>query len=296
VLDRIREALIARTTRFLDEPVGHYEQNHPNDVELLHGVLRKGDVVLVEGDQRISLIIQFLTHSPWSHAALYVGDELIRNEGPLRDLALEHFGDEAEHLVVEALMDGVVASPLSKYTEHNLRVCRPHRLRSADLDYVVAQAVASIGLRYDLRNVVELALYLLGLTLVPARFRRRALRFGSGSSGEVICSSLLGRLFAEVGFPVLPSVTHPKAPGEPNRQRNLLFSAWSRRRARRASVYRRRHPTLLMPRDFDVSPFFEVVKWNVVAQRGFDYARIKWEDDEVDALAASQAEEKPEDS
>jgi hypothetical protein len=294
VRNRIREALIARTTRFLDQPVGHYEQNHPNDVELLHGVLRKGDVVLVEGDQRISLIIQFLTHSPWSHAALYVGDELIRHDGPLRDLALEHFGEDAGHLVVEALMDGVVASPLSKYTEHNLRLCRPHRLRAPDLQYVVDQAVASIGLRYDLRNVVELAVYLLGLTLVPARFRRRALRFGSGSSGEVICSSLLGRLFAEVGFPVLPSVSHPKAPGGTEHRRNPLLSAWSRRRARRASVYRRRHPTLLMPRDFDISPFFEVVKWNVVAQRGFDYARIEWEEDETDAPAAATKEEKPE--
>ncbi len=294
MLERLREALIARTTRFLDEPMGHYEQYHPNDVDLLEGVLRKGDVVLVEGDQRISLIIQFLTHSPWSHAALYVGDELIRHEGPLRDLALEHFGDDARHLVVEALTDGVVASPLSKYTNHNLRICRPHRLRSADLDRVVSQAVASIGLRYDLRNVVELAIYLIGLTLLPARFRRRVLRFGSGSSGEVICSSLIGRLFREVGFPVLPSVTHPKAPGEPERQRNRWLKAWSKRRARRQSVYRRRHPTLLMPRDFDVSPFFEVVKWNVVAQRGFDYARIEWEED--DELEANAEEEKPESS
>ena len=44
-----------------------------------------------------------------------------------------------------------------------------------------------------------------------------------------------------------------------------------------AGIYRRRHPTLLMPRDFDLSPYFEVVKFNVVAGRGFDYARIAWE-------------------
>lgn len=296
MLDRLREALIARTTRFLDEPVGHYEQYHPNDMELLQGVVRKGDVVLVEGDQRISRIIQFLTHSPWSHVALYVGDELIRHEGPLRDLALEHFGDDAHHLVVEALTDGVVASPLSKYIDHNLRLCRPHRLRSADLDRVVSEAVASIGLRYDLRNVIELAVYLVGLTLLPARFRSRALRFGSGSSGEVICSSLIGRLFREVGFPVLPSVSHAKAPGAPERHRNPLLRAWAQHRARRQSVYRRRHPTLLMPRDFDISPFFEVVKWNVVAQRGFDYARIEWVEDEEAMLETNPEEEKLEDS
>lgn len=278
--DRIREALIARITRFLDQPAGHYEQTHPNDPALLHGSIRKGDVLLVEGHQRVSLMIKFLTHSSWSHAALYVGDELIRIGGPLRDLALEHFGDEAEHIVVEALMDGVVASPLSKYLDHNLRICRPHKLRASHLQHVVDQAVASIGLRYDLRNVTELALYLAGVSLLPARYRRKALRFGSGSSGQVICTSLLGRLFQDVGFPVLPSISHPREPGLPEPQRRSLLAVLTRRPAPFEGVYRRRHPTLLMPRDFDQSPFFQIVKFNVVEQRGFDYERIEWVEEE----------------
>jgi hypothetical protein len=38
-----------------------------------------------------------------------------------------------------------------------------------------------------------------------------------------------------------------------------------------------RHPTLLTPADFDLSPYFEVVKFNVIADGDFDYRRIRWE-------------------
>lgn len=273
----LREWLTARLIHFLNQPVGHYEQHHPNDLALLARHIRRGDVLLVEGHQRVSAIIKYLTHSSWSHAALYVGDELLRRGGPLRELAIEHFGEEAESLVVEALTEGVVASPLSKYIDHNVRVCRPHRLRPAHRSRVIDGAVASIGLRYDLQNVTQLALYLARVSLLPVRYRRRALRFGSGSGGLVICTSLLGRLFQDVGFPVLPSVAHRAAPGEP--QKPDLMARLGLRSEPYAAVYRRRHPTLLMPRDFDLSPFFEVVKFNVVAERTFDYERIEWEED-----------------
>jgi hypothetical protein len=46
-------------------------------------------------------------------------------------------------------------------------------------------------------------------------------------------------------------------------------------------LYRRRHSTVLTPRDFDLSPFFHVVKFNVVPQRGFDYSRIEWASDSI---------------
>ncbi len=39
----------------------------------LRSVIEPGDVLLVEGNNRISGIIKYLTQSTWSHAALYVG-------------------------------------------------------------------------------------------------------------------------------------------------------------------------------------------------------------------------------
>jgi hypothetical protein len=42
-----------------------------------------------------------------------------------------------------------------------------------------------------------------------------------------------------------------------------------------------RHPTLLTPRDFDLSPYFDVIKFNQLAEGGFDYRNIRWICDEA---------------
>ena len=42
-------------------------------------------------------------------------------------------------------------------------------------------------------------------------------------------------------------------------------------------LFRMRHPTLLTPRDFDLSPYFEIVKFNALAEGHFDYQKIHWE-------------------
>jgi hypothetical protein len=286
----LREWITQRVIRFLNEPVGHYEQHHPTDLDALKRHIRKGDVLLVDGDLRVSVLIKYLTHSPWSHAGLYVGDELLRRGGALRALAEEHFGFEAQHIVVEAVMDGVVASPLSKYADHNLRMCRPLGLLPKHLERILDGAIEAIGWRYDLRNVIDLAIHLGRAALLPPRHRRRALRFGSGAARSVICTSLLGQLFADIGFPVLPQVSYPDAPGgSPRPSRRALLSVWSHRDSERDSRYAGRHPTLLMPRDFDLSPFFQVVK--VGAPEVLDYERIAWEEDDEEPRRAARLED-----
>ena len=200
----IRNWITARIARFLNRNLSHYEQRGRNDFEGLKSCIHKGDVLLVEGDQRISAVIKYLTQSSWSHAALYVGDEIVRRGGQMAELAHQHFGDEARHLVVEALFEGVVVSPLTRYVDYNVRLCRPHRLRPAHLKIILDEAVAAIGWHYDVRNVLDQALHLLMVSLMPGRYRSKAQRLGSGAATEVICTSLLGQLFAKVGFPVLP--------------------------------------------------------------------------------------------
>src|SRR5690606_3353868 len=92
-------------------------------------------------------------------------------------------------------------------------ICRPHGLRAPDVARLMDEAVATIGWRYDLRNVLDLARYLIPVRIVPERLRTEALHFGSGEPPEVICSSLIARLFSHVRFPILP--TQVLAPPEP---------------------------------------------------------------------------------
>ncbi len=286
----MRHWLKDRLVDFLNHPVSHYERRGENDVASLVRHIRKGDVLLVEGDQRISQVIKLLTHSTWSHSALYIGDELLQRGGELRERALEAWGEQARHMIVEALIDGVVAEPIGKYAHLNLRICRPHRLRPEHLKTVLDDSVAAIGWRYDLRNVVDLAKYFVSVSAIPTRLRRERSRMGSGIQTEVICSSLIGQIFQRVGFPVAPTIIFPQEAPETSPARSGMMRRFFLRRGfEPRGIFHRRHPTLLTPRDFDLSPYFESLKFNVIADGAFDYELIQWaEEDEAAHLLAVQ--------
>jgi hypothetical protein len=78
----LRQRITERILRFLNEPRPGHARRGWNDAAALRRHLRKGDVVLVAGDNRVSAIIRYLTQSAWSHAALYIGDEILRRGGP----------------------------------------------------------------------------------------------------------------------------------------------------------------------------------------------------------------------
>ena len=276
----VRTWITARLANFLNQPVSYYERRVWNDFEGLKRQIRKGDVLLVKGDLRVSSVIKYLTQSSWSHAAVYIGDELLKRGGEPRERALEAFGDEAQHLIVEALFEGVVVAPLIKYVDSNVRLCRPHRLRPEHLELILDDAIAAIGWQYDVRNILDLAWHLVLVSLFPSRYRRDVQRLGSGAATEVICTSLLGRLFNKVGFPVLPSVTYPDGVDPRRAPVRRARLEWLRRtRSPDVGVFRQLHHTLLTPRDFDLSPYFDIVKFNVIEQSGFDYQRIEWAKD-----------------
>jgi hypothetical protein len=43
-------------------------------------------------------------------------------------------------------------------------------------------------------------------------------------------------------------------------------------------LLRARHPTLAVPRDFDLSPYFDIVKFNARDMAAFDYRQLEWEE------------------
>ncbi|HJV49367.1 MAG TPA: YiiX/YebB-like N1pC/P60 family cysteine hydrolase [Geothrix sp.] len=236
----LHDALNRGLVRYLTTELPTYQRRVPNDLDRMRAELRPGDVVLVEGKSRISRIIMTLTQSSWSHAGMYIGDALLRWGGPHAEASLREFGAEAAHLVLESDMaEGVRVKPVAWYGDYNLRICRPKSLGAAELEKVVAEMLRHLGLRYDRRNIFDLGRYLTPFNLLPVRWRRRPLYLGSSSSREVICSALIAKAFYQVGFPVQPIVAAQGA-------------------GRRTVIAR--HPSYIMPRDFDLSANFEVLK------------------------------------
>jgi hypothetical protein len=265
-----------RLAHWLSQPVRRYERTCWNDLDALRRHIRKGDVLLCEGDLRISAIIRYLTQSPWSHATLYVGDELLLLGGETAEAARVQFGDQAGELLIDALPEGVIATPLAHYADYNIRLCRPH-LELDDLKHVVDGGIAALGWHYDVRNLVDLARYYLPAELVPARLRPQRTRLGSGARAAVICTSLIGSLFDRVGYPIQPIVA-PPPPVAPEPATSLWMRWWRSARSRHRGVFHRRHPTLLAPCDFDRSPYFDIVKFNALRDADFDYRAIQWAD------------------
>jgi len=207
---------------------------------------RPGDVLLVEGKGRISGSIKYLTQSTWSHSALYVG--------PIAGAAT----DGEPHVLIEANIDeGVVSAPLSKYLHCQTRICRPVGLSGADCAKVCHYAIERIGLGYDFKNVVDLMRYLFPWPVAP-RWRRRTIALGSGDASRIICSSLIAQAFDAVRYPILPKITHVES------------------QTARREIAETRHSSLYAPRDFDISPYFMVVKPTLA--RGFNYKDMHWAD------------------
>jgi hypothetical protein len=266
--------------RLLTKPLKSYDLRVPNNIPQLKKTLRPGDVVLVEGDQRVSQVIRYLTQSSWSHSALYVGDELLKPKYGHAEALTKRFGSEARYLLVEAVNgEGVVASPLRKYEKFNIRVCRP-QLRREDVELVLADVIGHLGDQYDVRHVYHLARFFFPVSIVPRRWRKAALHLGSGREREVICSSMIAKAFARVGYPVQPmTVSIEEGNGH---ARPWYMRLFSRNGHRPTAHFRSRDAALITPRDFDLSSYFEIVKFNHLADPHFSYRDIVWEADTAD--------------
>ncbi|PCH83968.1 MAG: lipo-like protein [Piscirickettsiaceae bacterium] len=240
LLDKIGRWIAAR----LHAPSSGYEPFTASDPKTLNECLQPGDILLVEGNQKISAAIKYLTQSTWSHAALFVGDKV------------HEFTPEGErHRLIEVnLGQGCVSVPLSKYENFNTRICRPVGLTKEDRKTVVTYMVDRIGLKYDLKNILDLMRYLLPTPPIPNQYRRKMLVLGSGDPTRAICSTLIAEAFQSIKYPILPTFTDDVEVD----QRTLQL----------------RHHTLFVPRDFDISPYFNILKPEIY--KGFDHSSLKW--------------------
>jgi len=242
-----------RLAEYLTKPRIGSAQLATSNPEQLASCLRPGDVLLIDGNSRVGGAIKYLTQSSWSHAALYLGPA----KAPPTEAT-----EESKVLLEADVIEGVRLVPLSEYAGSHSRICRPIGISVATIDHILDYAMRRIGHRYDLKNIFDLARYLVLPTPIPARWRRSLLALGSGDPTQAICSSLIAQAFQSVHYPILPDVHYQEA-------------ADRNGRIYRKQILKIRHHSLFVPRDFDVSPFFQIIKPTIEA--GFDPKELDWE-------------------
>lgn len=242
------------TARFLTAEVSGAPPLVTTDFDGVRRTLKRGDVLLVDGMTRISLPIKYLTQSTWSHAALFVGPIEGRNEA-----------DGEPHVLIEAeLIEGVRSSPLSRYRGAHTRICRPIGLTERDGSILSAFAIERIGQQYDLRKLFDLIRFLFPPWIIPARLRRRSLAIGASDPTRAICSTLIAQAFQSIHYPILPIIELVQDFDPSDRQHRRVAH----------EIMHVRNSALYVPRDFDISPYFEVIKPMIA--RGFDFHELPW--------------------
>jgi len=231
----------------------------PCDFNRIKYEIRPGDVLLVEGRSRFSSVIRTITQSSWTHSALYIGRLHDIDDPNLRKKVALHMEKRGNfRLVIESLEGkGIGVAPIKKYKNHHIRICRPIGLTPEDAEIVVSYAIRSLGKPYNIRQFLDLGRYLLPWSILPRRWGSSLFKTTSGEQPSAVCSTLIAEAFTQVKFPILPFL-------KLDQEKNLELI--------------QRNPHLFTPKDFDYSPYFEIIKYPL-----FDpnaplpyYRRLPW--------------------
>ncbi len=256
----LRNAIWRRATAWLNRESPR-EDIPPSDFERLSYEIRSGDVLLVEGRSRLAQVIKAITLSNWTHAALYIGRLHDIDDPRTRERVREHYDADAdEQLMIEALLGhGTIVAPLAKYREEHLRICRPTHLARRDAQTVINFCCERLGTDYDVRQLFDLARFLVPYGILPRRWRSSLFAHSPGMPTRTVCSTLLAEAFASVHFPVLPILREDEDGQLRLHKRNFK---------------------LFTPSDFDYSPYFDIIKYPLMS---FDdlsvYRRLPWDPD-----------------
>ena len=234
-----------------------------SDFDRLRYEVKPCDVLLIEGQSRVSNVIRMVTQSPWTHAMLYIGR--IRDiENPLLRVRLQemYHGSEDDQLIIEGLLGkGTIVTPLKRYAKSHMRICRPDGIAREDSQKVIAYAIGKLGMEYDVRQILDLARLLFPWSILPRRWRSSLFVYNAGEPTQQICSSLLAEAFASVRFPILPVLKQTS-----NNELELY----------------QLNPRLITPKDFDYSPFFDIIKYPIyeLSEKGL-YRHLPWAHDDI---------------
>lgn len=240
---------------FIFQPIAKWLAYQPpavhtpsNNFNAILQTLKPCDVILVQGRTRASNVIRSVTQSPWTHSVLYIGRLIDIHDQRIRNVIRQYFtGDETEHLVIDNSLElGTTIGILEKYQYEHIRICRPCDLSDNDGIDVMRYALSHIGHHYNVRQVFDLARLLLPWRFIPRRWRSSLFRQHSTHISKTICSTLIAEAFNFVNFPVLPLIEY-------DHQQSMRITHYN--------------PRLIVPCQFDYSPYFEVIKCPEVSYR-----------------------------
>ena len=234
-----------------------------SDFDRLRYEIRPGDVILVEGRSRVSDIIKIITLSNWTHSALYIGRLHDIADPQMREYVEKFYdGEPDDQLVIESLLgQGTIIDSIKKYRDDHLRICRPNGLTRNDAQNVISYVINQLGTYYNVRQILDLARFFFPYSILPRRWRSSLFEHNAGTPTHTVCSSMMAEAFASVHFPILPILHHDE---------NGHLKMY------------KRNTKLITPKDFDYSPYFDVIKYPIL---DFDelaiYRKMPWGKDGV---------------
>ncbi len=260
---RIRNSIWDRIVHWLS--TNSDDQRIPlSDFDRLRYEIRPGDVILVEGRAPVSEIIKTITLSNWTHSAIYIGRLHNIDDPVLRDYIQKFYqGEPDDQLIIESqLGSGTIVDNISKYRDDHLRICRPTSITRNDSQKVISYAINRLGSYYNVRQILDLARFLFPYAMLPRRWRSSLFEHNAGTPTHTVCSTMLAEAFASVHYPILP-VLHRNDDGQ--------------------LVLYKRNTRLITPKDFDYSPYFDVIKYPIL---DFDelaiYRKMPWGKDGIE--------------
>ncbi len=214
------------------------------DFERIRHELKSCDVLLVEGQSRVARVIRYITQSNWTHATLYIGRIYDIEDPHLREIIRSQYeGSEEDQLIIESELGlGTVVRPLKTYEKDHIRICRPKGLTHKDGQEVIKYAISQLGKQYYKRQIFDLMRFFLPYKILPPRLGSSLFKMNPGYATKTVCSSLIAEAFCFIQFPVLPLIKLQEEKNE-------------------VQLYHR-NPKLCTPKDFDYSPYFQIIKYS----------------------------------
>lgn len=205
-------------------------------------LLKPADVLLIDGNTLADRKIKAITGSRWSQVCLYLGRLHDIRNASLRAFINDHLDCQSDtQLIFKAdLVKGMHITTLSELRQQTFRICRPHELTEDDTQNIVNYTInrASTTAKHAWWPAVRLLL--VPWTLLPMHWRQRLFRALSGRRLRRAMGGTVGDAFSFIQFPILPLVR-----GEDDKPNKLY----------------RQYPSVFYPADFDLSPYFDVIKY-----------------------------------